>query len=52
MLSIAEIASELYLSINTVKSHLKTINRKLGVSRRREAVRRARRLGLLQEEPC
>jgi LuxR family maltose regulon positive regulatory protein len=52
MLSIAEIASELYLSINTVKSHLKSINRKLGVSRRREAVRRARQLGLLQEEPC
>jgi LuxR family maltose regulon positive regulatory protein len=51
MLSIAEIASELYLSVNTVKSHLKSINRKLAVSRRREAVRRARQLGLLQEEP-
>ena len=47
MLSTAEIAEEMYLSVNTVKSHLKSIFRKLGVSHRREAVRRARQLALL-----
>ena len=47
MLSTAEIADEMYLSVNTVKSHLKSIFRKLGVSHRREAVRRARQLALL-----
>lgn len=41
-LSYAEIAAELYLSVNTVKSNLKTLYRKLGVSSRSEAVRRAR----------
>ena len=47
MMSNAEIASELFLSVNTVKTHLKAIYRKLGAARRREAVERARRLGLL-----
>ncbi len=47
MLSTAEIAEEMYLSVNTVKSHLRTILRKLGASRRGEAVRRARELELL-----
>jgi len=47
MLSTAEIAEVMYLSVNTVKSHLKSIFRKLGVSHRREAVRRARQLALL-----
>ena len=47
MLSTAEIAEEMYLSVNTVKSHLKSIFRKLGVSHRREAVRRARQYDLL-----
>ena len=42
-----EIGDELYVSLNTVKSHLKTIYRKLEVDRRDEAVRRARQLGLL-----
>lgn len=42
-----EIAAELYLSVNTVKTHLAAIYRKLGTSRRREAVRRARELELL-----
>lgn len=43
----AEIAVELYLSVNTVKTHLTAIYRKLGASGRREAVRRARELELL-----
>jgi LuxR family maltose regulon positive regulatory protein len=46
-LSNREIGDELYVSLNTVKSHLKTIYRKLEVARRDEAVRRARQLGLL-----
>ena len=43
----AEIAVELYLSVNTVKTHLAAIYRKLGASGRRDAVRRARELELL-----
>jgi LuxR family transcriptional regulator, maltose regulon positive regulatory protein len=46
-LSNREIGDELYVSLNTVKSHLKTIYRKLDVDRRDAAVRRARQLGLL-----
>jgi LuxR family transcriptional regulator, maltose regulon positive regulatory protein len=46
-LSNREIGNELYVSLNTVKSHLKTIYRKLDVERRDEAVRRARQLGLI-----
>jgi LuxR family maltose regulon positive regulatory protein len=47
MLTTAEIASELYISINTVKTHFKSIYRKLAASQRGEAVRRARHLALL-----
>jgi LuxR family maltose regulon positive regulatory protein len=46
-LSNREIGAELYVSLNTVKSHLKTIYRKLDVDGRDEAVRRARQLGIL-----
>ncbi|WUT94205.1 helix-turn-helix transcriptional regulator [Streptomyces sp. NBC_00667] len=47
MMSTQEIAAELFLSVNTVKTHLKNIYRKLAVTRRGEAVRRARELHLL-----
>ncbi|MET7686677.1 LuxR C-terminal-related transcriptional regulator [Streptomyces sp. NPDC005483] len=47
MMSTQEIAADLYLSVNTVKTHLKSLYRKLAVNRRSEAVRRARDLGLL-----
>ncbi|WP_131732258.1 LuxR C-terminal-related transcriptional regulator [Actinomadura formosensis] len=47
MLTTEEIAAEMYISVNTVKTHLKSIYRKLAVTRRGEAVRRAHRLHLL-----
>lgn len=46
-LSHHEIASELYLSINTIKWHTTHIYGKLGVHRRAHAVSRARELGIL-----
>ncbi|MET8199532.1 LuxR C-terminal-related transcriptional regulator [Micromonospora taraxaci] len=47
ILSNVEIASELSLSVNTVKTHVRNIYRKLDATRRREAVRRARELRLI-----
>ena len=46
-LSQREIASTLYVSLNTVKTHARGIYRKLGVGTRDEAVARARDLGVL-----
>ena len=47
MLSTAEIATEMYISVNTVKTHLRSIYRKLSAAHRGEAVRRARQLQLI-----
>jgi LuxR family transcriptional regulator, maltose regulon positive regulatory protein len=47
MLPTEEIAACLYVSVNTVKTHVRSILRKLSASRRNEAVRRARTLGLI-----
>jgi len=46
-LSSTEIAEELFISVNTVRSHMKSIYGKLDVHTRREAVARAQDLGLL-----
>ena len=43
----AEIARELYVSINTVNSHIRNIYSKLGGRDRSSAIRRARELRLL-----
>jgi LuxR family maltose regulon positive regulatory protein len=45
-LSQREIAGELHLSFNTIKTHTRNIYRKLGVAERGAAVARARELGL------
>ena len=47
LLSSAEVASEMNISIHTVKTHLKNSYRKLATTRRGEAVRRARQLELI-----
>lgn len=48
MRSNAEISTEMFISVNTVKAHLKALYRKLDVASRREAVRRSQSLGLLR----
>ena len=42
-----EIARELFISLNTLRTHTKSIFSKLGVNNRRAAIRRAGELGLL-----
>jgi ATP/maltotriose-dependent transcriptional regulator MalT len=46
-LSNREISERLYISTNTVKAHIKHINSKLGVTRRAQAVMRAKAIGVL-----
>jgi len=46
-LTVPEIAGQLYLSANTVRTHMRHLYDKLGAHRRHEAVDRARALGLL-----
>ena len=47
MRTVSEIAEGLFLSTNTVKTHVRSIYRKLGVRNRRDAIVAGRRLGLL-----
>ncbi|TCC07799.1 helix-turn-helix transcriptional regulator [Kribbella soli] len=51
LLTTEEIAATMYVSVNTVRSHVRSILRKLSASRRNEAVRRAWELGLLPARP-
>ena len=51
-LTAPEIASELYLSRNTVKTHMRNLYAKLGTHSRAEAVERTRALGLLALHAC
>jgi LuxR family maltose regulon positive regulatory protein len=46
-----EIASQLMVSLNTLRTHTKSIYTKLGVNSRRAAVRRADELALLSHSP-
>jgi LuxR family transcriptional regulator, maltose regulon positive regulatory protein len=46
-LSNREIAAKLFVSLATIKSHIKHLYAKLGVSARHQAVARGKELGLL-----
>jgi LuxR family maltose regulon positive regulatory protein len=46
-LTTQEIAAEMFISVNTVRTHVRRVLEKLSVSRRHEAVRRGRELGLV-----
>jgi DNA-binding CsgD family transcriptional regulator len=48
MLTVGEIAGELSVSVNTIKAHMRSIYRKLGASRRQEAVVRAYECDILR----
>jgi LuxR family transcriptional regulator, maltose regulon positive regulatory protein len=50
-LSLREIAGELYISLNTVKTHARAIYRKLDTTSRKHAIERATQLGLLEDSP-
>jgi LuxR family maltose regulon positive regulatory protein len=46
-LTMAQIAGELYVSLNTIRTHMRHLYTKLGTHRRADTVERARALGLL-----
>ncbi len=48
-MSETQIGERLFVSVNTVKTHLRAVYRKLGAASRAEAVARARELGLLRK---
>ncbi|MGH3184557.1 MAG: LuxR C-terminal-related transcriptional regulator, partial [Streptosporangiaceae bacterium] len=50
-LTVPEIARELYVSHNTVRTHIKSLYAKLGTHSRADAVERGRSLGLLAPSP-
>lgn len=47
LLTTQEIADVLFVSVNTIRTHVRSILRKLGVPRRNAAIRRARELDLI-----
>jgi LuxR family maltose regulon positive regulatory protein len=47
LLATDEIARRMYVSVNTVRTHVRAILRKLAASRRNEAIRRARELHII-----
>ncbi|GAA4677278.1 helix-turn-helix transcriptional regulator [Frondihabitans cladoniiphilus] len=47
--TLSQIGAELFISVNTVKSHVRSIYRKLSATNRREAITRANQLGLTEE---
>jgi LuxR family maltose regulon positive regulatory protein len=46
-LTMAQIADELYVSLNTIRTHMRHLYTKLGTHQRADTVERARALGLL-----
>ena len=50
LLTTEEIAHKMFVSVNTVRTHIRSILRKLGVNRRNAAVRKARTLGFFETE--
>jgi LuxR family maltose regulon positive regulatory protein len=47
LLSTEEIAKDMFISMNTVRTHIRAVLRKLSATRRNEAVRRAQEFGLI-----
>jgi FixJ family two-component response regulator len=52
MMAAPEIADELFLPVNTVKTHQRHLYQKLGARSRTQAVRQARAFGLLTSSSC
>jgi LuxR family maltose regulon positive regulatory protein len=49
LLTTEETAGAMFVSVNTIRTHVRNLLRKLGASRRNEAIRRARHLGILDD---